>query len=90
MGGLVRGTWPTCRAEDSELTGAHRGVSDTLRSAARDAGMEDGCKQLGGERLHRSILAALGNSIVPQVASEIIAAIIAAENWSEEKGGAAN
>jgi len=30
--------WPTCRAEDSESTGAHRGVPDTLTSAARLAG----------------------------------------------------
>ena len=27
--------WPTARAEDSEQTGAHRGVPDTLTSAAR-------------------------------------------------------
>lgn len=30
-----RGTWPTPRAEDCEQTGAHRGVPDTLTSAAR-------------------------------------------------------
>lgn len=29
------GLWPTPRAEDSEQTGAHRGVPDTLTSAAR-------------------------------------------------------
>ena len=31
----VRAIWPTPRAEDSESTGAHRGVPDTLTSAAR-------------------------------------------------------
>ena len=30
------GDWPTARAEDSESAGAHRGVADTLTSAARD------------------------------------------------------
>ena len=30
--------WPTARAEDSESTGAHRGVPDTLTSAARLTG----------------------------------------------------
>jgi len=30
--------WPTCRAEDSESTGAHNGKPDTLTSAARLAG----------------------------------------------------
>jgi hypothetical protein len=30
-------TWPTPRAEDSEQTGAHRGVADTLTSAAKAA-----------------------------------------------------
>lgn len=34
---LVAG-WPTPRAEDSEQTGAHRGVPDTLTSATRLAG----------------------------------------------------
>lgn len=36
--GTLRGVvfmWPTCRAEDSEQTGAHRGKPDTLTSAAR-------------------------------------------------------
>ncbi len=32
--------WPTARAEDSESTGAHRGVPDTLTSAARLAGWD--------------------------------------------------
>lgn len=30
--------WPTCRAEDSESTGAHHGTPDTLTSAARLSG----------------------------------------------------
>ena len=30
--------WPTCRAEDSEQTGAHRGIPDTLNSASKLAG----------------------------------------------------
>ena len=37
--------------------------------------------------LHRSLLEALGNSIVPQVASEIIKAMIAAESYSSGSSG---
>ena len=37
IGGLLRGTWPTPRSEDSESTGAHRGTPDTLTSAAKAA-----------------------------------------------------
>ena len=33
--GLCRQNWPTPRAEDSEQTGAHGGVADTLTSASR-------------------------------------------------------
>lgn len=40
--------WPTCRAEDSESTGAHRGVPDTLTSAARLAGWPTPDTALGG------------------------------------------
>jgi len=35
--GDARATWPTPRAEDAELCGAHRGVPDTLLSAIRAA-----------------------------------------------------
>ena len=36
MGGTGSSFWPTSPAEDSESTGAHRGVADTLTSAVAD------------------------------------------------------
>jgi hypothetical protein len=50
-------TWPTPRAEDSEQTGAHRGVPDTLTSVSRLAAWEtplasntNGERQADGKR----------------------------------------
>lgn len=39
------GGWPTPRREDSESTGGHRGVLDTLTSAARVAGWATPCNR---------------------------------------------
>jgi hypothetical protein len=51
-------TWPTPRAEDSEQTGAHRGVADTLNSASKlaawatpvEANANSGTQQGDGKR----------------------------------------
>ena len=56
------------------ITPAELALYRELQRAPDDSfGLVDG--------LHRSLLAALGNSIVPQVASEIIRAIVEADRW---------
>ena len=52
---LTLATWPTTRQEDSEQTGAHHGVPDTLTSATKAAWGTPNCMDEMGPRTPESL-----------------------------------
>lgn len=79
---VVAKNWPTPRAEDCEQTGAHRGVPDTLTSAARLwPTATAGDSKASGSRTTESSAAHAGISLTDAVVHDLTVADTASRLW---------